>query len=112
MQAIAVIGKGSEARLELGEVGAPEPGPDELRIDIAASAVNRADLLQRRGLYPPPPGASPVLGLECAGVVERVGGRVRGFAPRRSRDGPARRRGLRRAGRRALRAVCCAFPTG
>jgi putative PIG3 family NAD(P)H quinone oxidoreductase len=81
MRAVRVIGKGKEARLELGEAETPEPGPDELRIDVAASAVNRADLMQRRGLYPPPPGASPILGLECAGVVERVGGLVRGFAP-------------------------------
>jgi putative PIG3 family NAD(P)H quinone oxidoreductase len=80
MRAIRVVGKGRGARLELGEIPAPEPGPDELRIDVASSAVNRADLLQRRGLYPPPAGASPVLGLECAGIVERVGARVRGFA--------------------------------
>jgi putative PIG3 family NAD(P)H quinone oxidoreductase len=81
VRAIQVVGKGREARLELGDIPAPEPGPDELRIDVAASAVNRADLLQRRGMYPPPAGASPVLGLECAGVVERVGARVRGFTP-------------------------------
>jgi putative PIG3 family NAD(P)H quinone oxidoreductase len=49
----------------------PVPRDGELLIDIRASAVNRADLLQRRGLYPPPPGASPVLGLECAGLVSR-----------------------------------------
>jgi putative PIG3 family NAD(P)H quinone oxidoreductase len=47
----------------------PVPRDGELLIDIRATAVNRADLLQRRGLYPPPPGESPVLGLECAGVV-------------------------------------------
>jgi putative PIG3 family NAD(P)H quinone oxidoreductase len=81
VRAIQVIGKGRGARLELGDVPAPEPGPDELRIDVVASAVNRADLLQRRGLYPPPPGASPTLGLECAGVVERLGARVRDFEP-------------------------------
>src|SRR5262245_6231972 len=81
MQAIRVVGKGKDARLELGEAEDPEPGPDELRIDVAACAVNRADLLQRRGLYPPPPGASPILGLECAGAVERVGALVRGFSP-------------------------------
>jgi putative PIG3 family NAD(P)H quinone oxidoreductase len=52
-----------------------------LLIDVTATAVNRADLLQRRGLYPPPPGASPILGLECAGVVARAGARVSGFAP-------------------------------
>jgi putative PIG3 family NAD(P)H quinone oxidoreductase len=57
----------------------PEPGPGELRIDVVASAVNRADLLQRRGLYPPPAGASPILGLECAGVVDRLGAGVSDF---------------------------------
>jgi putative PIG3 family NAD(P)H quinone oxidoreductase len=51
-----------------------------LRIRVAACAVNRADLLQRQGMYPPPPGASPILGLECAGTVSEVGANVRGFA--------------------------------
>ena len=50
-----------------------EPGPGQVRIAIRASAVNRADLAQRAGGYPPPPGASDILGLECAGVVEAVG---------------------------------------
>jgi len=50
-----------------------------VRIAIAATAVNRADLLQRQGFYPPPPGASPVLGLECAGRVVEVGSEVSGF---------------------------------
>ena len=55
--------------------GAPigEPGPGEVRIAIRATAVNRADLAQRRGGYPPPPGASDILGLECAGVVDAIG---------------------------------------
>jgi putative PIG3 family NAD(P)H quinone oxidoreductase len=81
VRAIVVKGKGRDARLELGEVSDPQPGPDELLIDVTSCAVNRADLLQRRGLYPPPPGASAILGLECAGVVERTGDAVRGFAP-------------------------------
>ena len=53
-----------------------EPEADEVRISVRASAVNRADLLQRRGDYPPPPGASEILGLECAGVVDAVGADV------------------------------------
>ena len=57
------------------------PGPGEVGIAVRASAVNRADLLQRRGAYPPPPGASEVLGLECAGVVEAVGEGVAGLRP-------------------------------
>lgn len=51
----------------------PVPATGEVRIRISATAVNRADLLQRRGLYPPPPGASPILGLECSGTVDAVG---------------------------------------
>ncbi len=54
--------------------------PDELRIDNVATAVNRADLLQAAGHYPPPPGASPVLGLECAGRVAETGADVTGWA--------------------------------
>jgi putative PIG3 family NAD(P)H quinone oxidoreductase len=55
------------------EVPTPEPGPGQVRIEVHAAGVNRADLLQRRGLYPPPPGASDILGLECAGIIEAVG---------------------------------------
>ena len=51
----------------------PAPGPGEVVIDMVATAVNRADTLQRQGLYPPPPGASDVLGLECSGTVSAVG---------------------------------------
>ena len=81
MKAIRVVGEGREARLVLGEAPAPETGPDEVRIKVAATAVNRADLLQKRGLYPPPPGAPEILGLECAGVIDQVGGNVAGLAP-------------------------------
>lgn len=54
----------------------PQPGPEDIAIKVAASAVNRADLMQKAGLYPPPPGASDILGLECAGVVSAVGDKV------------------------------------
>ena len=59
----------------------PDPfcGPDDVVLEIAACGVNRADLLQRRGLYPPPPGASNILGLEAAGVVGQVGSNVQGW---------------------------------
>jgi putative PIG3 family NAD(P)H quinone oxidoreductase len=80
MRAIVIEKPGDESVLQLGEVPPPVLGPDDLRIRVAACAVNRADLLQRQGLYPPPPGASPILGLECAGTVSEVGGNVRGFA--------------------------------
>jgi len=79
MRAVVVEHPGKESRLRVSQVAAPSCGPDELRIRVAAFGVNRADLLQRRGLYPPPPGASPILGLECAGIVSEIGSRVRGF---------------------------------
>ncbi|MDO5700798.1 MAG: NAD(P)H-quinone oxidoreductase [Bowdeniella nasicola] len=54
---------------ELSDLASPQPGPDEVLIKVAAAGVNRADLLQRAGHYPPPPGASEILGLEVSGVV-------------------------------------------
>ena len=55
------------------QVEAPVCGPGEVKIQVAATAINRADLVQRQGGYPPPPGASPILGLECAGEVVEIG---------------------------------------
>ena len=60
----------------VGEVPTPVPGPGEVRVRVAAAGLNRADLLQMRGQYPPPPGASSVPGLECAGVVDQIGEEV------------------------------------
>jgi putative PIG3 family NAD(P)H quinone oxidoreductase len=79
MRAIIVDEPGDETQMRVGEVPAPEMAPDSLRIRVAATAVNRADLLQRQGLYPPPPGASEILGLECAGEVVEVAGGVSGW---------------------------------
>ena len=62
------------------EVDAPTLGPNEILIRVKATAINRADLMQRRGLYPPPPGASDIMGLECAGVVEALGQKVSRFS--------------------------------
>ncbi|MBO0855123.1 MAG: NAD(P)H-quinone oxidoreductase [Nocardia sp.] len=59
----------------------PAPGPGEISIDVVAAGVNRADLLQRKGNYPPPPGASDILGLECSGIVAAVGAGVSGLSP-------------------------------
>ncbi|MFN2441226.1 MAG: NAD(P)H-quinone oxidoreductase [Thermoanaerobaculia bacterium] len=80
MRAILVEGAGPGAVLQLGETDDPVPGPREVLIDVRATSVNRADILQKEGRYPPPPGASRILGLECAGTVERVGEEVRDFA--------------------------------
>ncbi|MHA6494695.1 zinc-binding dehydrogenase [Pseudomonas borbori] len=65
--------QGVEGRAEWAEQPVPACDVGEIRIRVAAAGLNRADLLQRAGLYPPPPGASPILGLECAGVVSEVG---------------------------------------
>ncbi len=62
-----------DGALRVVELPDLDPGPGEVRIAVAATAVNRADLLQRAGRYDPPPGASPILGLECAGTVDRLG---------------------------------------
>lgn len=66
--------------LRLIEAPDPVPGPGEVLIDVAATAVNRADLLQSHGHYPPPPGASEILGLECSGRIAAVGDGVEGLA--------------------------------
>lgn len=63
--------------LRYGEAPEPQPGPDELLVRVRATAVNRADILQRRGGYDPPPGASPILGLELAGEVLQPAGEWR-----------------------------------
>lgn len=76
MRAITIDEPGDESVMKLGEVPAPELGRGMIRIQNAASGVNRADLLQRVGGYPPPPGASEILGLECAGRVVEVGAGV------------------------------------
>lgn len=65
-----------DGRLAPVELPVPEPGPGEVRIRVRATAVNRADLLQVQGRYPPPPGAPETLGLECAGEVDAVGPHV------------------------------------
>src|SRR5213593_2542029 len=81
MRAIVIREPGDESVLQMGEAPSPVLGPADLRIRVRATAVNRADLMQRQGLYPPPPGASPILGLECAGEVIEVGSNVRGWRP-------------------------------
>lgn len=80
MRAVVASGPGGPEVLALGEVPEQDPGPGEVAIAVAATAVNRADLLQRQGHYPPPPGASDVLGLECSGAVAAVGEGVTGWS--------------------------------
>ncbi|MDQ3628704.1 MAG: NAD(P)H-quinone oxidoreductase [Actinomycetota bacterium] len=76
MRAVRCDGAGGVEVLSIGTVEDPVPGPGDVVIDVAASAVNRADLLQREGNYAPPPGVSQVLGLECSGTVRAVGPEV------------------------------------
>lgn len=73
MQAIRVENPGPDSELVLEEVPTPVPGPGEVLISIAAAGVNRADLGQRGGVYPPPPGASEILGMEVSGSVVALG---------------------------------------
>jgi putative PIG3 family NAD(P)H quinone oxidoreductase len=81
VKAVRVDATGERPRLRLGEAPQPPLVAGALRLRVAATAVNRADLLQARGLYPPPPGASEILGLECAGEVIEVADGVEGWRP-------------------------------
>ena len=73
MRAVIVETPGDVDALTLGEAPTPTPGPGEVLVRTVASGVNRADVLQRQGHYPPPPGESDIIGLEASGVVEEVG---------------------------------------
>jgi NADPH2:quinone reductase len=76
MRAIVMDGFGGPEVLRLGEAPRPSAGPGHVLIKVAATSVNRADLQQRAGNYPPPPGESEILGLEVAGVIEELGAGV------------------------------------
>ena len=76
MQIITISEPGGPEVLQLSEAPTPEPGPAEVLIKVAASGVNRADIVQRRGFYPAPPGASPIPGLEAAGEIVAIGDAV------------------------------------
>jgi putative PIG3 family NAD(P)H quinone oxidoreductase len=78
MKAILIDEPGDETRMHVGETDVPVLRPGCVRIAVAGAGVNRADLLQRQGLYPPPPGASPILGLECSGTVAELADGVSG----------------------------------
>jgi putative PIG3 family NAD(P)H quinone oxidoreductase len=76
MKAILIKSPGGANQLYLGEYETPRPAPDEVLVKVQATALNRADILQREGKYPPPEGASPILGLEMSGEVVKVGDEV------------------------------------
>jgi putative PIG3 family NAD(P)H quinone oxidoreductase len=80
VRAVLLAGHGGPDVLRLGEAPDPTPGPGEVVLAVAASAVNRADLMQREGRYPPPPGASEILGLEASGTIAARGEGVTGWS--------------------------------
>ncbi|WP_189929120.1 NAD(P)H-quinone oxidoreductase [Streptomyces sulfonofaciens] len=80
MHAITIPEPGGPDALVWAEVPDPVPGEGEVLVEVTASAVNRADILQRQGHYNPPPGASPYPGLECAGRIAALGPGVTGWA--------------------------------
>lgn len=76
MRAIQITQPGGPEVLTIAEMSTPKPGAGEVLIKVAAAGINHADLLQREGHYPPPPGASPLLGMEVSGHIAEVGTRV------------------------------------
>ena len=79
MKAVTRSGDGGPEVLQVGEVPTPQLKETHLLVNVCATALNRADLIQRRGGYPPPPGESEILGLEIAGTVSEMGTQVNGF---------------------------------
>ncbi|MFD6093936.1 NAD(P)H-quinone oxidoreductase [Oerskovia sp. NPDC060338] len=79
MRAVTIAAPGGPEKLTMSTLPDPEPGPGEVVIDVASSGVNPADLLQRAGHYPPPPGAPVWPGLEVSGVISAVGPRLTGW---------------------------------
>ena len=79
MKAVIAEKPGDERVLKIGDVAEPAIKPDEILIRVRAAGLNRADIMQRQGFYPPPPGASEIIGLECAGEVAAVGSAVSGW---------------------------------
>jgi tumor protein p53-inducible protein 3 len=79
MKAVIIQHPGDESVLKIGEIADIAPGPRDLLINVRCAGLNRADIMQRQGHYPPPPGAPATLGLECSGIVAAIGGEVNGW---------------------------------
>src|ERR1700736_7089477 len=79
MKAVIAEKPGDESVLKLAEVPDPILKPEGIMLRVTHSGVNRADLMQRQGFYPPPPGASEIIGMECAGEVAAIGAGVSGW---------------------------------
>jgi NADPH:quinone reductase-like Zn-dependent oxidoreductase len=80
MRAVVITEPGGPHVLEVQEVPDPVAEPGEVLVRVAAAGLNRADILQRQGNYPPPPGSSPYLGMEVSGTIEALGEDVAGWA--------------------------------
>jgi len=80
MKAVLIEEFGSADVLKVGEAEKPVPKADQVLIKVAATSINRPDLVQREGKYPPPPGDSEILGLEVAGIIEEIGSEVEGWS--------------------------------
>lgn len=80
MKAVLAPEPGGPEALEITELPDPQPGAGEVVIDVVAAGLNRADLLQRQGFYPPPEGVTDVLGLECSGRIAAIGEGVQGWS--------------------------------
>ncbi|HEX5773747.1 MAG TPA: NAD(P)H-quinone oxidoreductase [Geomobilimonas sp.] len=79
MKAVLLEGFGGLEVMKIGEVAIPQPGEGQVLVKVMATSINRPDLVQREGKYPPPPGDSEILGLEVAGVIEEIGPGVTGW---------------------------------
>src|SRR5256885_1929268 len=79
MNVVHVENPGRDYRLMPGQEPKPAPGPSQVLIAVAAAGLNNADLLQARGHYPPPPGASSILGMEVSGTIVEMGTNVSGW---------------------------------
>ena len=80
MRAIQIPEPGGPEALTLVELNDPQPGPGEVLIKVVAAGINRADIVQRQGFYPPPPGAPDTPGLEVAGEVAAIGAGVENWS--------------------------------
>jgi NADPH:quinone reductase-like Zn-dependent oxidoreductase len=80
MRAVIATAPGGPEVLTLTDVPDPEAAPGEVLIRVTATAINKADTLQRQGKYPPPPGASHIIGMECSGTIVELGEGVTGWA--------------------------------
>lgn len=81
MRAVTATEAGDPGVLRVGEIERPSPAPGQVLIKVVAAGINRADVMQRRGFYPPPPGEPETIGLEVSGTIAEVGEGVTGWAP-------------------------------